>query len=140
VRVIENELRGSGSIIGYRAMHQWLVTIEHGLNVARNVVRQVLKMLDPEGAHTRSRHRLRRRIYTAKGPNYLWHIDCYDKLKPFGFCIHGGIDGYSRRILWLEVASSNNDPEIVGSCFIDYVNVIGGTARIIPADMGTPNV
>lgn len=139
MRVIENELRGSGSIIGYRAMHQRL-TIEHGLNVTRNVVRQVLKILDPEGVHARSRHRLRRRIYTAKGPNYLWHIDGYDKLKPFGFCIHGGIDGYSRRILWLEVASSNNDPEIVGSYFIDYVNVIGGTARIIRADMGTPNV
>jgi hypothetical protein len=70
----------------------------------------------------------------------LWHIDGYDKLKPFGFCIHGGIDGYSRRILWLEVASSNNDPEIVGSYFIDYVNVIGGTARIIRANMGTENV
>ena len=35
----------------------------------------------------------------------------YDKLEPFGFCIHGAIDEYSRRrVLWLEVASTNNEP------------------------------
>ena len=139
VQVMENELRGSGSIIGYRAMHQRL-TLQRGLNVTRNVVRQVLKVLDPEGVDARSRHRLRRRMYTAKGPNYLWHVDGYDKLKPFGFCIHGAIDGYSRRILWLEVGSSNNDPEIIGSYFVDYVNLVGGTSCIIRADKGTENV
>ena len=42
------------------------------------------------------------------GPNFIWHIDGYDKLKPYGFCIHGAVDGYSRRILWLEVGPSNN--------------------------------
>ena len=90
--------------------------------------------------NTRSRRRLRRRVYTAKGPNYLWHIDGYDKLKPFGFCIHGAIDGYSRRVLWLKVASTNNDPEIIGFYFIDYVSRVGGTACIIRADRGTENV
>ena len=29
----------------------------------------------------------------------MWHIDGYDKLKPFDFAIHGAIDGYSRKIL-----------------------------------------
>ena len=24
----------------------------------------------------------------------MWHVDGYDKLKPFGFPIHGCIDGY----------------------------------------------
>ena len=33
----------------------------------------------------------------------MWNLDRYDKLKPFGFPIHGAIDGYSRRILWLRV-------------------------------------
>ena len=28
-------------------------------------------------------------------PNFLWHCDGYDKLKPFGIAIHGCIDGYS---------------------------------------------
>ena len=74
--------------------------------------------MDP-GVNAQSRHRMRRRVYTAKGPDYLWHIDGYDKLKPFGFCMHGAIDGYSRRVLWLEVANTNNDPEIIGSYFIE---------------------
>ena len=43
VRVMENELKGSGSIIGYRAMHQRL-TVQSSLNVSRNIVRQVLKV------------------------------------------------------------------------------------------------
>ena len=33
----------------------------------------------------------------------MWHVDGYDKLKPFSFAIHSAIDGYSRKILWLHV-------------------------------------
>ena len=139
VEVVEEELRGSGSLLGYRAMHKRLTTI-YGLLTAREVVRNVLKIVDPEGVEHRARHRLRRRVYRSKGPNYLWHIDGYDKLKPFGFCVHGAIDGFSRKILWLEVASSNNDPQIIAQYYLDYVRQLGGTARIIRADRGTENV
>ena len=38
--------------------------------------------------------------------------DGYDKLKPFGFCFHGCIDGYSRRIILLEVGFPKNEPEV----------------------------
>ena len=58
-------------------------------------------------------HRLVRRRYYARGPNYVWHVDGYDKLKPYCFCIHGAIDGYSRKILWLEVADTNNHPTVI---------------------------
>ncbi|XP_022780830.1 uncharacterized protein LOC111322059, partial [Stylophora pistillata] len=109
------------------------------LVTTREVVRHVLRVFDPEGVEHRSQHRLRRRIYRCKGPNYLWHIDGYDKLKPFGFCIHGAIDGFSRRILWLEVASSNNDPRIVAQYFLDYARQLGGTARIVGGDRGSEN-
>ena len=90
-------------------MHQGL-TVQHSLNVSRNIIRQVLKILDKERVNARLKQRLKTRVYTAKGTNYLWHMDGYDKLKPFGFCIHGAIDGYSRWVLWLEEASTNNDP------------------------------
>lgn len=139
VQAVEEELRGSGSLLGYRAMHQRLIN-QHGLVTTREVVRHVLKIFDPEGVEQRSRHRLRRRVYRCKGPNYLWHIDGYDKLKPFGFCIHGAIDGFSRRIVWLEVASSNNDPRVIAQYFLDYARELGGTARIIRGDRGTENV
>ena len=77
----------------------------------------------------RSRYRLRRRVYRSKWPNYLCHVDGYDKLKPF-----------NRRILWLEVASSNNDPKIVAQYYLDCVRQLGATARIILGDRGTENV
>jgi hypothetical protein len=67
------------------------------------------------------------------------HIDGYDKLKPFGFAIHGAIDGYSRRILCLHVGQSNNDPRMIAQYFVDYIRGIGGTARRIRADCGTEN-
>ena len=124
--------------MGYRSMQQRLTT-DHQLIVTRNIVRQVIKILDPEGVEARSRHRLRRRNYSTKGPSYLWHIDGYDKIKPFGFCVHGAIDGYSRKILWLEVSSSNNDPGIITKYYLDYVRQIGGPSRVIRADRGTEN-
>ncbi len=67
------------------------------------------------------------------------HIDGYDKLKPFGFCIQGAIYGYSRRILWLEVSSYNNDLTIVANYYVDNVRNISGTARVVRGDKGTEN-
>ena len=138
VEAVDTELRGSGRLLGYRAMHQRLVN-HHRLVTTREVVRHTLRTFDPEGVELRSRQRLRRRVYRCKGPNYLWHINGYDKLKPFGFCVHGAIDGFSRRILWLEVASSNNDPRIIAQYYLDCVRQLGGTARIVRGDRGTEN-
>ena len=59
----------------------------------RPTVRDVMAVLDPKGLERRRAHRLKRRVYTAKGPNYVIHVDGYDKIKPYGFSIHGAIDG-----------------------------------------------
>ena len=97
---------------GYIQMIQRLLH-GHGMFVDKETVRQLLKILDPEGVEARSKHRLQRRQYKTEGPNHVWHIDGYDKIKPFGFCIHGSIDGCSRRIMWLYVVPSNNDPCVI---------------------------
>ena len=114
--------------------------MEHGLITTRETVRKVLKIVDPEGVERRLRHRLKRRQYKVKGPNYIWYIDGYDKLKPFGFCIHSAIDGYSRRILWLDVGPSNNDPRIIAQYVLNYVRQTHGAPCIVCADCGTENV
>ena len=90
-------------------MHRKLLQV-HRMATDRETVRSVLKYLDPNGVLSRQRSRLKRRDYNGKGSNYLWHIDGWDKLKQYGFCIHGVIDGFSRSIMWLDVAASNNDP------------------------------
>ena len=111
---------------------------EHTISVDQETVRELLKILDPDGVAARSRHRLQRREQTTDRPNHVWHIDGYDK--PFGFCTHGAIDGYSRRVMWLEVGPSNNNPHIIAQYYVDCVQQMGGTSRIIRADCGTENV
>ena len=76
---------------------------------------------DTKGVQVRKRRRLRRRKYTSPGPNFVWHIDGHDKLKRYGFSIHGGIDGFSRRVLWLEVSTSNKMPEVIAKYYLDAV-------------------
>ena len=99
-----------------------------------------MKHLDPGGVERRSRHKLKRSTYSAKGPNFIWHLDGYEKLKPFGFSIPGAIDGYSRRILGLEVGSSNNNPRVVARYYLDCVKDLGGVPRTVRGDGGTVNV
>ena len=36
------------------------------------------------------------------------------------------IDGFSRRILWLEVGHSNNNPRVIASYFYECVMQLGG--------------
>lgn len=33
------------------------------------------------------------------GPSFKWHVDSYDKLKPFGVRINGVIDGFTRLVV-----------------------------------------
>ena len=135
---IGEELKGSGSCIGYKAMHQRCV--KAGLRINRSTCAVIMKAIDPEGVAARKRRSLKRRLYYSKGPNWVWHLDGYDKLKPYGFAIHGCIDGYSRRVLWLTVLSSNKDPNIVCRKFLDEIMSVGGVPRKVIADRGTENV
>ena len=81
----------------------------------------LLRILDPEGIENRSKYRLKRRVYNVPGPNFIWHIDGYDKLKPFGFAIHSCVDEFSRKVMWLEVGTSNNKPEIICYYYLQTV-------------------
>lgn len=99
-----------------------------------------MRELDPEGVELRKRNCLRRRKYYSRGPNWVWHIDGYDKLKPYWFSIHGAIDGYSRRVMWLKLSSSNKEPRNVCEHFIETCVNINGIPRKVVGDRGTENV
>ncbi|KAK0140895.1 hypothetical protein N1851_012509 [Merluccius polli] len=118
------QLESAGQCQGYRWMHQkcWL----NGIVTDRETVRILLRLLDGEGVDLRSRNRLRRRVYHSCGPNYVWHIDGYDKLKPFGIAISGCIDGFSRKMIWVEAYKTNNDPKVIAGYFTDAVVNAGG--------------
>ena len=43
------------------------------------------------------------------------------KLKPFGFSVHGCIDGFSRKLICLEVTSPNKVPDIISQYYLKAV-------------------
>ena len=138
IQAILDEHDISGSFLGYRQLTQRLRR-KYNLNVTRDIVMNYVRVIDPEGVDLR-RRRLKRRKYASPGPNFLWHVDGWDKLAPFGFYIHGAIDGYSRRILWLEVGASNKNPRFIAWHYLEAVRQIGGVPRVIRSDKGTENV
>ena len=97
-----------------------------GFHVPQYTIQTLLRDINPEGTESRRRHRLRRRVYSNLGLNYAWHIDGHDNLKPFGSVIHGAIDGYSRKVLWLKVLRSNNSPSVIGGIYLDCVKEMEG--------------
>lgn len=137
VEFISNQLQGSGQLHGYRWMYA--KCRENGLRVRKEDVRIVLKELDPNGVSRRQARRLQRRNYFSKGPNFIWHIDSNDKLKPYGICINGCIDGFSRKIIWLNTYTTNSDPKLIGGYYVDAVQRFGGSPRVIRGDLGTEN-
>eukprot|EP00794_Sanderia_malayensis_P008340 gene8340-9238_t len=76
---------------------------------------------------------------SIKGPNATWHIDGYDKHKPYRFPIHGCIDGSSRTILWMKVGRSNNNPVITASYYMSALQEFGCCPSLVQTDCGTEN-
>lgn len=134
---LQQQLQTSGRQHGYRWMHQkcWMA----GIITDRETVRLLLTLMDSDGVSLRASNRLRRRVYCSRGPNYIWHIDGYDKLKPYGICISGCIDGFSRKMIWLEAYKTNSNPRIIARYFIDAINKINGCPQRLRLDNGTEN-
>ena len=59
--------------LGYRAMWK-LLNVVCGIRATQNTVMMVLKAVTPNNVADRSRHRLQRRIYYNKGPNFWFTL------------------------------------------------------------------
>lgn len=133
---LQSAITGNGRQ-GYRWLH--LRAIQQGYVVSQDTIRQLVKLLDPDGVAKRRARRLSRRQYRNKGPNALWHMDGYDKLKPYGIAISGCIDGFSRYIVWMEAYTTNNDPKVIADYFVSSTARLGGCPERLRADRGTEN-
>jgi len=134
---ILKELELYGQLLGYRMMH--MKCLQAGFVVSRETVRRLLNLLDPEGVSLRSKKCIVRRRYLSKGPNFVWHLDSYDKLKPYGICINGCIDGFSRNIIWLQAYRTSSDPKVIAGYFMEAVCAKEGCPMRLRGDMGTEN-
>ena len=138
VRVaIIGAINGPQGTQGYRSI--WHTQQMDGMQVPRRIVADILREIDPDGVNSRRARRLRRRTYQNQGPNSAWHCDGYDKLKPFGFPNHGCIDGWSRKILWLYVTRSNNQPNNIAAYYLEAVTRFKGCPIQFITDRGTEN-
>ena len=62
---------------------------------------------DPKGTVVHFADCIQRRRYHVPGPQSLWHIDGNHKLIRWRIVVYGGIDGYSRLVVFLDCASNN---------------------------------
>ena len=75
---------------------------------------------------------MRRCVHRACRPKSIWHID--------GLCVNGCICGFSRKVIWLNVYQTNNDPKkIISGYFLEDDKANGGCPLTIRTDHGTEN-
>ena len=103
-----------GSLVGCSIVQGFLKSL--GFRLQRRRVRASMSRLDPRNSRIRWAIVVSRRAYSVQGPNSLWHIDGHHSLVNWGFVIHGGIDGFSRLIVYLH-CSTNNRKDTVTRLF-----------------------
>ena len=85
------------------------------VNIQRSRLRACIHRIDPYTIELRRRETVRRRVYSVENPNSLWHIDGNHKLIRWKLVVHGGIDGKTRTIVFLN-CSPNNCASTVSYC------------------------
>ena len=109
-----------------------------GVRIQQTRVRESLRRIDRRGMERRFRLALHRRRYSVCMPNSLWHIDGHHKLIRWRTVVHGGIDGFSRLVVFLN-ASSNNKAQTMLTSFLEGVNHHGLPSQV-RCDKGGENV
>ncbi|XP_073671128.1 uncharacterized protein [Paramisgurnus dabryanus] len=114
---------------GYRMVQGHLVSMGHRIQWWRMMAS--MHRVDAAGIFLRLTELgcVVRRSYSVRGPLSLVHIDTNHKLIRYNIVIFGGVDGYSRKILYLD-AATNNKASTAFSIFLRSTQLYGLPSRI----------
>ncbi|XP_039866533.1 uncharacterized protein LOC120720812 [Simochromis diagramma] len=124
--------------LGYRMVKGRLRALGH--RVQWNRVWDSMRRVDSAGILERMANLgcVVRRTYSVPGPLSLLHIDTNHKLIRYGLVMFGGVDGFSRKILYLK-AANNNKASTALTFFLEAVQKHGFPLRV-RGDQGVENV
>lgn len=110
-------------------------------NDNRDRLYSIYRTIAPDAVERRTRDMQRhRKAYIVPGPNFVWSIDGYMKLEPYGIEIYAGIDAYARYIIWTYVGITARTEVSVLKQFLDVVEDVQLQSRIVRSDQGPETV
>ena len=142
---MEKELKGSGKLLGYRAVHE-KIPLEHGLNVTRDQVYYMMTELDPQGleacGNIGAKRQRKEGNFTTHGSNWVHSLDGHDKLmgyqnSTFPLAVYGYMDTAGRKLLWLKIWVSNRDPKLIRRWYLEHLYETRIISAMLRVDKGT---
>jgi hypothetical protein len=103
--LVKSYISNHGATSGQEYISGYIKSL--GLRVQRRKIRESMTRVDLLNTAIRWGAQVSRRTYNVPWPNSLWHLDGHHSLIRWKFVIHGCIDGFSRRIMFLKCISNN---------------------------------
>ena len=136
--IISTYIANHGTAVGQNYVGGHLRSL--GLRIQRSRVRKSIARVDPQNTALRWGLVVSRRTYHVPWPNSLWHLDGHHSMIRWKIVIHGCIDGFSRRVIFLR-CNSNNLAETVLELFLAAIQRDGNLwPSRIRVDKGVENV
>ncbi|KAJ6504737.1 hypothetical protein C8R47DRAFT_1038046 [Mycena vitilis] len=113
---------------------------EFGVRASENVVKMLLKEIEPLAVEQRRGKKFHRKKFYAAGVNDCWAQDQHDKWGPrFGLWLHNGIDPFTGYNNWLNVWWTNKNPRLVVKYYLDACRSLQAIPIFTQSDPGNEN-